>query len=109
VVGLALSAGAVHTGDLPLAFLADCFLGAGYGFGLVGGLLEVHRLAPRTELAGLTAVFYTLTYVGFAFPVLLTALTGLAGYAVLLAALAALAALSLVLLVLCSPRNPTDA
>jgi hypothetical protein len=67
-------------------------LGAGYGFCLVAGLLEVQRLAGPDDLAGLTAVFYALTYVGFAVPVALAELTHLAGYPTLLLVLAGLAA-----------------
>jgi hypothetical protein len=43
-------------------------LGAAYGLILVAGLLEVQRLAQDGGLAGLTAAFYVLTYLGFAAP-----------------------------------------
>jgi MFS family permease len=47
---------------------AAVVLGAGYGIALVAGLSEVQRLAPPGDLAGLTAVYYALTYLGFAIP-----------------------------------------
>ena len=53
-------------------------------------------MAPRGELAGLTAVYYALTYVGFAAPVVLAQLARVTSYPVLLLALAALALLTLV-------------
>ena len=70
-------------------------LGCGYGCCLVAGLLQTQRVAPRGELAGLTAVYYALTYVGFAAPVVLAQLTRVTSYPVLLLALAALALLTL--------------
>ncbi|SDG71955.1 MFS transporter [Klenkia brasiliensis] len=76
---------------LPTALL----LGAGYGCCLVAGLLETQRVAAPHELAGLTGVFYALTYLGFAAPLVLAALTAVAPYPVLLLVLAALAAATL--------------
>jgi hypothetical protein len=82
-------------GNWPLVLLAAAFLGSGYGLCLVSGLLEVQRIARPGELAGLTAVFYALTYLGFAAPIVLAALHGVAGYPELLLFTAVLAALSL--------------
>ena len=42
---------------------------------LVAGLSEVQRIATPDDLAGLTAVYYSLTYVGFCVPVALAALS----------------------------------
>jgi MFS family permease len=47
---------------------AAVVLGAGYGIALVAGLSEVQRIAGPADLAGLTAVYYALTYLGFAVP-----------------------------------------
>jgi hypothetical protein len=66
-------------------------LGCAYGLCLVAGLVEVGRLADDDELAGLTAAYYTLTYLGFAAPYLLALLAHLASYPVLLSISAALA------------------
>ncbi|MGB3170813.1 MAG: MFS transporter, partial [Rhodococcus sp. (in: high G+C Gram-positive bacteria)] len=45
------------------------------GMALVSGLQEVQRIAGPDDLAGLTAVFYSLTYLGFAVPAILSAIT----------------------------------
>jgi Major Facilitator Superfamily len=66
-------------------------LGGAYGLCLVAGLVEVQRLAPPTALAGLTAVFYALGYLGFAAPFVLALAAHLASYPLLLTITAALA------------------
>ena len=99
VVGILLAAGAAALGSPALSVPASVVLGAGYGLSLVAGLLEVQRMAAPEHLGGLTAVYYSLTYVGFLIPVLLAALTGLAGYPVLLLGLALLALVSLAVVV----------
>ncbi|HEU5265649.1 MAG TPA: MFS transporter, partial [Jatrophihabitans sp.] len=60
---------------------------------LVSGLLETQRLAAPDELAGLTAVYYAVTYVGFGLPLLLAWMHAVASYPVLLTGVAAAAAL----------------
>jgi hypothetical protein len=95
IVGLGVSALAVWLGDPVLALVVALVLGAGYGLCLVFGLTEVTRIAGDGELAGLTAVFYTLTYVGFSTPYLLALLEHVAALPVLLIALAVLAAVTL--------------
>lgn len=92
IAGTLVTAGVAATASVPLAFGAAVLLGAGYGFVLLSGLQEVQRIAPPEQLAGLTAVFYSLTYVGFMLPVLLSALTPIAGYPVLLLVVAAVEA-----------------
>jgi MFS family permease len=59
---------------VPVAAL----LGTAYGICLVSGLTEVQRSARPDDLAGLTAVYYSVTYLGFTFPVVVAALTPLA-------------------------------
>ena len=76
---------------VPVAAL----LGAGYGICLVSGLTEVQRIAPPEELAALTAVYYSATYLGFLLPVVLAALSALAPEPLLLLLVAALCAASL--------------
>lgn len=98
VGGLLVSAGAAQLHQPVLVLVAAALLGAGYGTSLVSGLLEVQRVASAHHLAGLTAAFYALTYIGFAAPVVLAAIAGtdVAGYPALLVAAAALCALTLV-------------
>jgi predicted MFS family arabinose efflux permease len=94
-VGLVVAAGYAAHPVVWLLLPTALLLGFGYGHGLVGGLMETQRAAAPGELAGLTAVFYALTYVGFATPVVLAALAAWVPYPVLLLGLAGLAVLSL--------------
>lgn len=91
VAGLALSAFTVHQHRIWLLIPSSTVLGMGYGLCLVSGLVEVQRMAHPGALAGLTAIFYVLTYLGFAAPYLLALAAHLAGYATLLLITAALA------------------
>lgn len=75
VVGMAVAAWAASVLTIAAALIAAAVLGCGYGMALVSGLQEVQRIAGPDDLAGLTAVFYSLTYLGFAVPALLSALT----------------------------------
>lgn len=95
IAGLGVAALAAWLGDPVLALVAAVILGAGYGLCLVFGLTEVSRIAGKGQLAGLTAVFYALTYLGFTTPYLLALLEHVAALPILLLALAALAALTL--------------
>lgn len=69
--GMALAAAAAHTLAVWASLLAAIVLGCGYGMAMIAGLLEVQRIAGPHNLAGLTAVFYSVTYLGFAVPVIL--------------------------------------
>jgi hypothetical protein len=95
LAALALAALAVSARSWPLALPADVLFGAGYGLSLVSGLLEVQGLAAPGELASLTAIFYALTYVGFAAPLAIAELERVMAPAVVLLAGAGLAALAL--------------
>ncbi|MDO4255717.1 MAG: MFS transporter [Kocuria sp.] len=55
-----------------LAIPTAVLLGVSYGFMMVAGLREVELLARPHELGALIGVFYTLTYVGFAVPFVLS-------------------------------------
>src|SRR3954453_11747417 len=93
--GLLGAAGAAALASPVLVGVAAVVLGGGYGCCLVAGLLQTQRIAPPGELAGLTAVYYALTYLGFAVPVVLAGLAHWTTYAVLLLALAGLAVVTL--------------
>lgn len=95
--------------------LAGFVLGTAYGLCLVSGLRETERLAPADERGATIAVYYVLTYVGFAAPYVLGALSG-AGLgdrgAVLVASAAAVLAAVLVSVSrrrLASTREPAPA
>jgi hypothetical protein len=89
--GLGLAAATTQTRATWLLVPSAIVLGSVYGLCLVAGLVEIQRLARPGELAGLTAAYYTLTYVGFAAPYMLALGANLARYPVLLAVAAALA------------------
>jgi MFS family permease len=97
-VGLAVTAIGVVLGALAaqvkyLWLLLPCavVLGLAYGLCMVAGLIEVQRLAQPDQLARLTAVYYVLTYVGFAVPSVLVLASHVASYSVLLLVLSGLA------------------
>jgi len=68
LVGLLLASSGAAWLVVPAAML----LGTAYGLILVGGLTTVEGLAHPDDLGTLNAVFYSLTYVGFAAPLLST-------------------------------------
>lgn len=68
VAGMSAAAMASALLTIWSVLLAAVILGAGYGIALVAGLSEVQRSAGPGDLAGLTAVYYALTYLGFAVP-----------------------------------------
>jgi predicted MFS family arabinose efflux permease len=96
VAGLLVAAVVAATRSPALVVVAAVVLGAGYGCCQVCGLLEVQRLARPERLAGLTAVYQAVSYVGFAAPFPLAAATdrGVSPTALMLG-VAALAALTL--------------
>jgi hypothetical protein len=100
--GLAVAAAAA-TGQPALVVVAAVVLGGGYGGCQVAGLLEVQRLAPPDRLAGLTALYQAVSYLGFAVPYLLAVGTRRVSPATALLVAAALAAMTLVRLTLVRP------
>lgn len=104
VAGLLCAAAAADRRSPGLVVLAAVVLGAGYGCLLVAGLLQTQRIAAPGELAGLTAVYYALTYVGFAAPVVLGLLGASTPYPVLLLGMAGLAVVTLAVAVPGSDR-----
>jgi MFS family permease len=71
VVGMGLAALAAATLSLVAGLVAAAVLGVGYGLALVAGLSEVTRIAEPRQLAGLTAVYYSIAYLGFFVPMTL--------------------------------------
>ncbi|MGW4364079.1 MFS transporter [Nocardia takedensis] len=80
VAGMGCAAFAAHALTLWATVLTALVLGAGYGIGMVAGLQEVQRLAHPDDLARLTAIFYSVSYLGFGLPALLAALHQRAGF-----------------------------
>lgn len=77
LVGMLLAALTAGTGSLVLLFTTAVVLGSAYGILLVSGLRLAESLAPPQHAATAIAVFYSLAYTGFAFPVLVQALSSL--------------------------------
>nr|WP_245720973.1 MFS transporter [Nocardia pseudovaccinii] len=71
VCGMTSAAWASSALAVGLTIVTAAVLGAGYGIGLVAGLQEIERIARPDDLAGLTAVFYSVSYLGFGIPALL--------------------------------------
>ncbi|MFE3190921.1 MFS transporter [Nocardia sp. NPDC059240] len=91
ITGMLLAAAAAATLAMWLTVLTAIALGMGFGSGLVAGLLEIERMARPDDLAGLTAVFYAISYLGFGVPAVMAVChdsTGI-GYPAMLGVLAA--------------------
>ncbi len=93
VAAVALGLAAVTAQADAIWMLVPCAIlfGSAYGLCLVAGLVEVGRVAPKGGLAGLTAAYYAITYLGFAAPYLFALAAHVADYPTLLAIGAALA------------------
>lgn len=59
---------------------AVLFLGSAYGIMMVSGLREVQTMAPAHELGGLIGIFYSMTYLGFFVPFVVSLTAPLIGY-----------------------------
>lgn len=76
-----------------LTVAAAILLGCAFGVCMLSGLIEVQAMAGPHNLAGLTGLYYALTYVGFALPALLSWLALRSSIVDLLIAVATLAAI----------------
>jgi MFS family permease len=104
--GTLLGAVADQAQSWPLVAPAAALLGGGYGLCIVAGLLETQRLASSEDLASLTAIYYALTYVGFAVPIVLAQLERVATASLLLLLTGALAAITAGQVRRASARHP---
>lgn len=86
--GMILAVVAGLLADPLLALFVAVLLGAAYGVCVVAGLIHVQAIATPQDLAGLTGVYYSLTYSGFLLPTVLAALLPIASYPVTLAVVA---------------------
>ncbi|MEV6622338.1 MFS transporter [Amycolatopsis sp. NPDC051106] len=105
IAGMLLAALTAGTGSLVLLVAAAVVLGSAYGILLVSGLRLVESLAPPQHAATANAVFYSLAYAGFAFPVLVQALSSLASPVPVLVAGSVLAMAALATTFLVWPRK----
>lgn len=92
VAGVLVCAGNAGPRSPWVALLGAMVLGAGYSIALVSGLLEIQRIATGDDLAGLTGVYYALSYIGFLLPTALAVASAAASYTVSLLAVAVVAA-----------------
>ncbi|TFC07049.1 MFS transporter [Cryobacterium adonitolivorans] len=97
LTGILSAVGTAVTLSPVLALITAILLGAAYGITVVAGLVEIQRISTPSDLAGITGVYYSLTYVGFLLPVAFASLTKFASYPTMLALLAAACAGCLVL------------
>ncbi|MFH8470899.1 hypothetical protein [Streptomyces sp. NPDC017991] len=95
IAGLLTAALTVATGSLLLLLVTTVVLGSAYGLLLVSGLQLAESLAGPQNISTVIAVFYSLTYVGFVFPVLVQVLGKLWDPAAVLVAGSALAVAAL--------------
>ncbi len=95
VVGMGLATLTASTRSLTHGLIAAAVLGVGYGLALVAGLSEVTRIAEPRHLAGLTAVYYSVAYLGFFVPMGLAWLARAWSYPQMIAAGVALALICL--------------
>lgn len=74
-VGALLLIAAAETRDVWPVVVAAPVFGIGYGLSMVAGLTTVQGMSTPDELAGMTAIFYSITYAGFLLPAILAALS----------------------------------
>jgi predicted MFS family arabinose efflux permease len=86
--GVALGWLATGTGQPAVLLPAAVLLGAAYGLALASGLTATQWLAAPEARGALVATFYAITYLGFASPVVLSALSTGTEFGVALAGLA---------------------
>ncbi|WP_371030098.1 MFS transporter [Pseudoclavibacter sp. JSM 162008] len=90
-VGALIVAANVAVQSPLLACAAGVLLGGAYGICMLTGLVEVQAMAGARNLAGLTGLYYALTYIGFALPAILSALAPTFGMTSLLVTVAVVA------------------
>ncbi|MGV0384085.1 MFS transporter [Corynebacterium sp. 22_2729] len=104
IIGMIVAAWTAHVGSLIGTIVVGLILGTGYGVCLISGLTEVQRIASADDLGGLTAFFYTITYIGFFFPMILSRLKDWFTYTEMLGFGAVVALIGLVVVTLTSKK-----
>ncbi|OCB12038.1 MFS transporter permease [Mycolicibacterium porcinum] len=90
-LGIFAAVATAVTRSAVVAPLVAMLLGSAYGIAIVSGLLEIQRIAPPDELAGISGVYYSLAYLGFLLPAVLAALAHWFSYPVMLSFMGLLA------------------
>ena len=97
-LGMILAAVTALVPSPLLALGVAVLLGVAYGICVVSGLITVQGIAEPEDLAGLTGLYYSLTYAGFLLPTLLAALLPIASYPMTLAAVSVICVSCLLLI-----------
>ncbi|MGO1316808.1 MAG: MFS transporter [Cellulomonadaceae bacterium] len=105
VLGMAAAAWASQSLNLVVATAAAAILGAAYGLLLVSGLQEAQRIAGPDGLAGLIAVYYSITYLGFFVPAVLASLAARWSYTQMFGAGVVIATICLAVVASCWCRH----
>ncbi|MGO1320785.1 MAG: MFS transporter [Galactobacter sp.] len=106
VLTLAMAVVSAITVSVWFSVVTAAVAGVAYGSLLQGGLREVQSIARADDLAGLTGVYYSISYVGFFLPMLLSMVSGRIPYAWSLGILAGLAVVELVVITVFSGLHP---
>lgn len=106
VFGMAFAVWAAAALTVWASVAAAAVLGAGYGSALLAGLQEIQRIAGPDDLAGMTAVFYSLCYLGFGVPAAMAFLSHWVSYPVMFGFGTLAAVVSLVVAVTGSQKVP---
>lgn len=105
IVGMVIAAFSAKDIAVWNTIIVAVVLGMGYGLCMVSGLTEVQRIAGPDDLGGLTAIFYTLTYIGFFFPMILTKLSSTFTYPSMLGFGVVMAVLAIIVVTVFSRKN----
>lgn len=80
LVGMLVAIAVAVTHNPWIVVVGALFLGSSYGVMMVSGLREVQHIARPSELGALTGVYYSLTYVGFFAPFVISYAGPMFGY-----------------------------
>lgn len=108
VIGMALATYTTMAPSVPLVLISSVFLGLAYGLCAYIGLAETQAIATDDDMAGLSGIFYCLTYLGMLFPALLTMLSQVFSYPMMLGFGVAVAAVTLLLMPTLTRRFPAS-
>lgn len=106
VIGMGLATIDVTHPSVWFTMICGVFLGVTYGLCSYIGLAETQEIATPEDMAGLTGIFYILSYVGMLFPAALTKLSDWFSYTEMLGFGVAVALFSLVATIFNARRLP---
>lgn len=103
--GMLVAAAAVARIDPILGCVVCVILGAAFGITVMAGLLKIQEIAPPEELAGITGIYYSITYIGFLLPTVLALFLPWWSYSASLLGVAALTMCSLLVVAVNTKAN----